>query len=67
MQEFDFTISHIKDTANPADFLSRHPFEINTKTDNIKKEYVNFVQNKVYPETFSLQEIRDKAKKDITL
>ena len=30
LQEFDFTISHIKGTVNPADFLSRHPFDIKT-------------------------------------
>ena len=35
LQEFDFTISHVKSTVNPADFLSRHPFDIKTKTDNI--------------------------------
>ena len=34
LQELDFTISHIKGTDNPADFLSRHPFDIKTKTDN---------------------------------
>ena len=34
LQEFDFTISHIKGTVNPADFLSRHPFDIKTKIDN---------------------------------
>ena len=34
LQELDFTISHIKGTVNPADFLSRHPFDIKTKTDN---------------------------------
>ena len=28
LHEFDFTISHIKGTVNPADFLSRHPFDI---------------------------------------
>ena len=34
LQQFDFTISHIKGTVNPADFLSHHPFDIKTKTDN---------------------------------
>ena len=50
LQEFDFTISHIKGTVNSADFLSRHPFGIKTKTDNITEEYVNFVQNNICPE-----------------
>ena len=67
LQEFDFTISHIKGTVNPADFLSRHPFDIKTKTDNITEQYVSFVQNNVCPETISLQDIRDKTKNDITL
>ena len=67
LQEFNFTISHIKGTVNPADFLSRHSFDIKTKTDNITEQYVNFVQNHACPETISLQEIRDKTKSDITL
>ena len=67
LQEFDFTISHIKGTVNPADFLSRHPFDIKTKTDNITEQYVNFVQNHACPEAISLQEIRDKTKNGITL
>ena len=67
LQEFDFTISHIKGTVNPADFLSRHPFDIKTKTGNITEQYVNFVQHHVFPEAISSDEIRDKAKNDITL
>ena len=67
LQEFDFTISHIKGTVNPANFLSRHPFDIKTKTDIITEQYVNFIQNHVCPEAISLQEIRDKTKNDITL
>ena len=67
LQELDFTISHIKGTVNPADFLSRHPFDIKMKIDNIKEQYVNFVQNNVCPEVISLQEIRDKPKNDIIL
>ena len=39
LKEFDFTISHIKGTVNH-DFLSLHPFDIKTKTDNITEEYV---------------------------
>ena len=54
LQEFNFTISHIKGTVNPADFLSRHSFDIKTKTDNITEQYVNFVQNHACPETISL-------------
>ena len=67
LQELDFTISHIKGTVNPADFLSRHPFDIKMKIDNIKEQYVNFVQNNVCPEVISLQEIRDKPENDIIL
>ena len=47
LQEFDFTISQVKGTVNPADFLLRHPFDMKTKTDNITEKYVNFVQNHV--------------------
>ena len=50
LQEFDFTISHIKGTVNPADFLLKHPFEIKTKTEHITEQYVNFVQRHVCPE-----------------
>ena len=54
LQEFDFTISHIKGTVNQADFLSRHPFDIKTKTDKITEQYVNFVQNHACPEAILL-------------
>ena len=66
LQEFDFTISHIKGTVNPADFLSRHPFDMKMKSGNITEEYVNFAQNHVCPEAISL-EIRDETKKKILL
>ena len=65
LQEFDFTISHIKGTVNPADFLSRYPFEIKRKTEHITEQYVNFAQHLVCPEAISLEEIRDKTKNDI--
>ena len=58
LQEFDFTISHVKGTVNPADFLSRHLLDIKTKTDNITEQYVNFVQNNVCLGAILLQEIR---------
>ena len=67
LQEFDFTISHIKGTVNPVDFLSRQPCDIKTKIVNITEQYRNFVQNHVCTEAISLQEIRDKTKKDTTL
>ena len=67
LKEFDFTFSQIKGTVNSADLLSRHPFDIKTKTGNKTEEYVNFVQNNTCPEAISLQEIRDKTKNDITL
>ena len=67
LQEFDFTISHVRGTLNPADFLSRHPLDIKTKTEHITKQYVNFVQYHVCPEAISLEETRDKTKNDITL
>ena len=67
LQEFDFTTSHIKGTVNPADFLLRHPFDIKTKSEYITGQYVNFFQHHVRPEAISLEEIRDKTKKDITL
>ena len=57
LQEFCFTISHIKSTVNSADFLSRHPFDIKRKTDNITEQYVNFVQNHVCPEAISQKTI----------
>ena len=55
------------EVVNPADFLSRHPFDIKTKIDNITEQYVNFVQTHACPEAISLQDIRDKTKNDITL
>ena len=67
LQEFDFTICYIKGTVNPADFLSQHPFDIKTKTDNITEVHVNFVQNNVCPGAISFQEIRDETKSNTTL
>ena len=60
LQEFDFTISHIKGTVKPADFLSWRPLDIKTKTDNITEHHV-------CREVISLQDIRNKTKNDITL
>ena len=56
LQEFDFTIRHIKGTVNPADILPRHPFDIKAKTENIAEQYVNFVQHHICPEAISLEE-----------
>ena len=62
-----FTIIQFKGALNPADFPSRHPLDIKTRTENITEQYVNFVQHHVCPEAISLKEIRDETKNDITL
>ena len=63
LQEFDFTISHIKGAVNPADFLSRHPFDIKTKTDNITEEYVNLfkIMSVQKPFHYRRSEIKQKT------
>ena len=43
--------------------LSRHLFDIKTKTEHITEQYMNFVQHHVCLEAISLEEIRDKTKK----
>ena len=63
LQEFDFTISHIKGTVNPVDFLSRQPCDIKTKTVNITEQYRNFVQNHVCTEAFHCKRFEIKQKK----
>ena len=63
LQEFDFTISHIKGTVNTADFLLRHPFDTKkSKTDNITEQYVNFVQGHVCPEAIHYKIFERKNK-----
>ena len=46
IQEFDFTVQHIKGTENPSDFLSRHvthwPTVNNSKYETVANAYVNF-------------------------
>ena len=71
IQEFDFTIQHIKGTENPSDFLSRHvthwPTVNNSKYETVANAYVNFLVNHAVPKAMTLSQIQEATTSDSTL
>nr|XP_058973198.1 uncharacterized protein K02A2.6-like [Pocillopora verrucosa] len=56
-----------KDAENPADFMSRHPSNIESKESSIAEDYVNYVCNQAVPKAMTLQEIKLESEKDVSL
>ena len=56
-----------KDAENPADFMSRHPSNIESKESSIAEDYVNYVCNQAVPKAMTLQEIKLESEKDVLL
>ena len=56
-----------KDAENPADFMSRHPSNIESKERSIAEDYVNYVCNQAVPKAMTLQEIKLESEKDVSL
>ncbi|PFX34364.1 Retrovirus-related Pol polyprotein from transposon opus [Stylophora pistillata] len=56
-----------EDAENPADFMSRHPSDIDSEGRNIAEDYVNYVCNQAVPKAMTLQEIKLESEKDILL
>ena len=71
IQEFDFTVQHIKGTENPSDFLSRHvthwPTVNNSKYETVANAYVNFLVNHAVPKAMTLSQIQEATTSDSTL
>ena len=71
IQEFDFTVQHIRGTENPSDFLSRHvthwPTVNNSKYETVANAYVNFLVNHAVPKSMTLSQIQEATTSDSTL
>ena len=71
IQEFDFTVQHIKGTENPSDFLSRHvthwPTVNNSKYETVANACVNFLVNHAVPKAMTLSQMQEATTSDSTL
>ncbi len=67
LQPYQFIIEYRKGTDNPADFMSRHPFSIetehNTRASKVAEEYVNFMALQATPKAMTLEELKIETKK----
>ena len=53
---------------NPADFLSRHPMQSNTRFErNIADEYVNYLRSNAVPKSMSVNEIKKAIENDASM
>ncbi|GFO01889.1 transposon ty3-g Gag-Pol polyprotein, partial [Plakobranchus ocellatus] len=64
--EFKLIYKPGRDEANPADYLSRHPFTQPTK-DNDGENYIRYVTNTAVPNALTLEEVRDATSQDSQL
>ena len=55
-----------RDTPNPADYMSRHPYSMPQK-DNAAEEYVRYISNNAAPKAMTLAEVRAATQEDAML
>ena len=68
LQEYDFSVRHIKGEKNPSDFLSQHPSQnVTEDEDKVAEEYVKFISINAIPKAISLADIQKATKEDKTL
>ena len=68
LQEYDFSVGHIKGEKNPSDYLSRHPSQNVTEDEvQVAEEYVKFISINAVPKAMSLADIQKATKEDKTL
>ena len=68
LQEYDFSVRHIKGEKNPSDYLLRHLSQ-NVTEDEVKvaEEYVKFISINAVSKVMSLADIQKAIKEDKTL
>ena len=67
LQNYNFTVSYRPGRDNPADFMSRHPTQVQRTRRNSAEEYVNFLERHAVPIAMSYDEILQETEKDPTL
>ena len=75
LQEYDFSVRHIKGEKNPSDYLSRHlsqnvtEGEVKVAEDEVKvaEEYVKFISINAVPKAMLLADIQKATEEDKTL
>nr|XP_039260859.1 uncharacterized protein LOC120337204 [Styela clava] len=65
LQQYTFNIVHRPGKTNPADYMSRHPIEMqNVHSDKITEECVNYVCENTCPKAIKLCEIKSASEND---
>ena len=67
LQNYNFTVSYRPGRDNPADFMSRHPAQVQRTHHNLVEEYVNFLERYAVPIPMSYEELLQETEKDSTL
>ncbi len=68
LQPYAFKIQYKQGSENPADYLSRHPFQHGEKQqEKLAEEYVKFLTQHSVPKAMTLEEIVEATKSDKTL
>ncbi|XP_042209793.1 uncharacterized protein LOC121857718 [Homarus americanus] len=70
MQQYDFTVQHIKGSDNPADILFRQPLPFDaqiSEEEKLAEGFINYVVAKGFPKAMTLSEILEESGKDPTI
>ncbi|VDI49213.1 Hypothetical predicted protein [Mytilus galloprovincialis] len=71
LQPYKLTIKYQPGRDNPADYMSRHPIAMCSKTrsheEKVAEQYVNFIANQAIPKAMSLSEVKGASLTDRTL
>ena len=68
LQEYSFNVKYRPGACNPADFMSRHPWEPSANEEQkLTEQYVNFLTTHAVPKAMNLQEIIEETNQDETL
>ena len=65
LQQYEFKVIYKPGTANPTDYLSRHPIKEYNK-NNLAEAYVNFITKNAIPKAMTIEEIQSETEKDPT-
>ena len=68
LQGYDFEVVHTAGSANPSDYMSRHPCFANVdESSTMADEYVNFLVSHAVPKAMTLSDIQQATVTDTTL